>query len=232
MGLLALERLVRGHLRQYPELEAADLVKLIWQGALGMDHLLGDEAAFVAELAREWEALDPSLLPGEPLAVRVHPTDPVVRLHLRPLKAAGLDPRAVGRALARQPRRGGSVGEFRSLWEGVLALAADGRIPFSLGELADVGRRALRGGPPAHSPRYRERYRPAYRLVHDATSPAWGWLWGAAGAGAGQGLLAAPALELKGGVGDPELPGEEPPELLPHRVGGAQGLVGDHDVGG
>lgn len=227
----AVETMIRTHLRLYPELEAADLAKLIWQGALGMDHLLGDEAAFVAELAREWEALDSDSLPGEPLWVRVHPTDPVVRLHLRPLKAAGLDPHAVGRALARQPRRGGSVGEFCSLWEGVLALAADGRLPFSPGELADVGRRVLQGGPPAHSSRYRERYRPAYRLVHDAASPAWGWLWGAAGAGAGQGPLAALALELKGGVGDPELPGEEPPELLPHRLRGAQGPVGDHDVG-
>lgn len=164
----SLEHLLWEHLRRYPGLEAQDLAKLLYQGAMGMDHLLRDRERFLAELAREWAHLDPVPLPGEVVVEPIHPRDPVVRVHLRPLKAAGVDPKELGLLLASQPLRRGRVEDLAALWEEALALARAGKIPVSEAELAPWGARMLSGRePPPHSPRYRELHRPAYRLLHN-----------------------------------------------------------------
>lgn len=161
------------HVRNHPGFAGEDLAKLLYQAALGMDHLLEDRDAFLAELSREWEALDPQAFAGEPLLEPVHPDGRVARLNLRPAKAAGMSLAVLGPILADQPRRHGSWEEFRCLWGAAVSLAREGRIPFPPDELIAGGSAIeARGHPPGHSPRYRELNRPAYRLIHDVASPA------------------------------------------------------------
>lgn len=150
-----------------------DLAKLLYQGVMGMDHLLGDRERFLNGLRQEWERLDLVALPEEALLELVHTTDPVARLNLRPIKAAGLSLSEVGTLLADQPLKRGRRGELLALWEEAMALARAGRIPFRADELAALGEALRAGGhPPGHSVRYRELNRPAYRLAHDVADPA------------------------------------------------------------
>lgn len=164
--------LIHDHLRRHAGVAAADLAKLLYQGVMGMDHLLRERETFLADLGREWETLDPAPLPGEALVEPVHPAGEVVRLNLRPLKATGASLAEVGAFLSRQPLRQGDLAEFRERWEDAVALARGGQIPFAWDELVSVGQAVLaRGHPPGHSAQYRRLNRPAYRLIHDATHP-------------------------------------------------------------
>jgi len=168
-----LEGLIQDHLRRYPGFGPEDLAKLLYQGVMGMDHLLGDRERFLKELWREWESLEPVSLTGEVPLERIHPSGPTARLNLRPLKAAGVALAEIGPLLADQPSQKGELAELRRLWDEVLALAHSGRMPFTSGELCPLSEAILAGGHlPGHSIRYRELNRPAYRLVHDVTDPA------------------------------------------------------------
>lgn len=172
-AVVTLERLIWSHVQAHPGFAADDLAKLLFQGAMGMDHLLADRTRFLAGLRQEWGTVDPAEFPREKLLEPVHPTHPIARLNLRPAKAAGLSLDLLGPLLADQPRRGGSRAAFREIWEAAVGLADHGKIPFSPGELADVARAVeARGHPPGHSSRYEELNRPAYRLIHDVTDPA------------------------------------------------------------
>lgn len=167
------EALIGEHLRRHPAFGAEDLAKLLYQGVMGMDHLLADRDRFLAELRREWEALDPVLLPREVLLEPVHPTAPIARLNLRPVKAAGVSVDDLGPLLVDQLPKRGDPAELRALWAEVVALAQTGRIPFSADDLERLGATLAAGGPPpGHSRQYRDLNRPAYRLVHDVTAPA------------------------------------------------------------
>ncbi|QAA77154.1 MAG: hypothetical protein BIP78_1388 [Candidatus Bipolaricaulis sibiricus] len=166
--------LVRLHLKLHPGFGSADLAKLLYQGVMGMDHLLGDRERFIRALEEEWEGLGPVALAGEVLLEPVHPVDPIARLNLRPAKGAGLCLADLAPLFADQPPRGGRLEDLLTLWNEASALAREGRIPFREAELDRWGE-VLRSGKhlPGHSAQYRELNRPAYRLVHNAAGPRW-----------------------------------------------------------
>jgi len=165
-----LERLIWEHVRNHPGFAVEDLAKLLYQGVMGMDHLLANRERFLEGLRQEWETLDPADLPRETLLEPVHPTLPIARLNLRRAKVAGMSLAMLGPMLADQPRRHGSWAEFMDLWGASVTLARDGRIPFPADALVAHGKTIEAWGhPPGHSPRYREINRPAYRLLHDVT---------------------------------------------------------------
>jgi len=165
---VSLERLIWRHTQAHAGFGVEDLAKLLYQGVMGMDHLLEDRERFIEGLRQEWETLAPAR--GEALCEPVHPFDPIVRLNLRPVKAAGVHLMELGPLLADQPRREGRISELWALWEEAVALAGAGKIPFRVDELARWGEiLRARGHAPGHSLRYRELNRPAYRLIHDVT---------------------------------------------------------------
>lgn len=178
MGSLANSRtklgsLIHEHLRRHAGFGAEDLAKLLYQGVMGMDHLLGDRERFLWDLQREWESLKPVSPLGEVRLERAHPSDPVARLNLRPLKVAGGTLGEIGPLLADQPLKRGEIAEFQRLWSEAVELAWKGQIPFAPGDLAALGEATLSSGhPPGHSQRYRELDQPSYRLIHNVADPA------------------------------------------------------------
>lgn len=172
MPVRDLEALIREHLRRHAGFGAEDLAKLLYQGVMGMDHLLADRERFLEELRREWESLEPVSLPDDVALERIHPSGPIARLNLRPLKAAGASLGEVGRLLADQPPKRGEITEFQWLWSEAVELARERRIPFALGDLAALSEATLTSGhPPGHSQRYRELDQPSYRLIHNVADP-------------------------------------------------------------
>jgi len=87
-----------------------DAYKLIYQGALGIEHLLTDTTAAINYLQKEW-----SEIPGkedEPLYEIISPDSQWVRLNLKPYKAAGGNTEEVWRAMLRSSRTVADQKEF------------------------------------------------------------------------------------------------------------------------
>ncbi len=164
-----LERLLRWHLKYYPELGVEDVAKLLYQGVMGMDHLLKDPQKFREDFLQEWARLG-GPLPGEPLFDPVSLDWRTARLHLRGAKARGWEPHALVEHLLAQPAKNGAREELLQLWKELQVLAHRGRLPWDAQDLQTVERLIQRGEVPHHSPKFQRLYQPAYRLVHDVRS--------------------------------------------------------------
>ncbi len=163
----ALEHVLRWHLRFQQQFAADDVVKLLFQAVLGMDHLLADRAAFRWALEAEWAGLGRPL-PQERLVEPVHPGRRMVRLNLRPAKAAHIPGLEIVPFLSQQPLLEGSRVELERTAQWSVQLARRERVPLSASRLEAVWATALRHGhPPGHSRAYQKEACPAYRLVHD-----------------------------------------------------------------
>ena len=169
---------LRAALTLRPGARAEDIVKFIFQGMLGVGHLLGSEEQVQGHIARE-TAEHPSD-PEEPLAEPVSPD--WVRLNLRRAKADGLTPRVIARLMLSAPAQ---TAFTRS---DVLRACAEYAAQAGQPAVAEAAER-LRDPHwlPSHSDAYRARYRPAYRLIPAEWTPLLPAIARIAHAAAGQG---------------------------------------------
>ena len=149
--------LLAEHRRQHPALEPRDEVKFLFQGLLGVGHLLSSREAVADYLLREMAALAPES--PEPLWEQVSPA--WCRLNLRSAAARGLTPQVIAG----------------------LMLTSASPLDFTRQDVQRLCREAgirdealLRQIPeadwlPSHTGAYREAYQPAYRLISAAWCP-------------------------------------------------------------
>jgi len=150
----------------HPGMDEQDLQKLIYQSALGGDHLLGDAARFAAGVRAEWERLGPDEATGsEPVLQTIDPEGGTARIHLGPCLRRGVDVERLIGFLTAQPRKDGRRSEYDRRWRAVIALAVDGAIPFDADKIRSLGFPRM---PPHHSPGYGPA---SYRIVHDVRRP-------------------------------------------------------------
>ena len=162
----ALRRILDEQVRRYPEIEAQDLYKLIYQAALGCEHAVHDEADARDWLEREVNALEAG--PQEPAVDPLSPDGHIVRINLRPYVAERGDLAALLAAFLRTANEyRGTQGQLERYWAYAEGMAAEGRLPFAPAQLKAffAARRAERFPPVHHSALYREAYRPAYRVI-------------------------------------------------------------------
>ena len=169
-------RVVLEHWARYPQMQPQDLYKLAFQGALGNEHLMSDTTMVRRYLLEELGSVQPSV--DEPLVEAINPDGSLVRVNLRPFKAAGLDPEVLLEAMV---RTGSTFVPSEQLLESFLGeirrLSLEERIPVTLGVLLPyLEQQRAAGFPPVHhSAEYATHYHPAYRVVLGAylpTSPA------------------------------------------------------------
>jgi hypothetical protein len=86
----AVVRLVREQGRLHRNLGFQDVYKLLFQGMMGVAHILEDRAKAWRELKKEFESLEASEFMEEPLLERISVNGSVVRINLRPFKRLGL----------------------------------------------------------------------------------------------------------------------------------------------
>jgi len=148
---------------RHPRMTGQDLQKLVYQASLGCDHLLGNRKQFEQDLYQEWNKLKVSKNKQEyPLQV-IDLFGNTARLHLSPCKLLGLSLDELVAFLVAQPSKEGDKEAFDRLWAYLTALAAEGKIPFSVDELAGF---AFPRFPPRHSSHYGFT---AYRVINDLT---------------------------------------------------------------
>jgi len=151
-------------LARHPGMDGADLRKLVYQSALGGDHLLGDPVRFADGVRAEWERLAPPGVdpPGSALQT-IDPEGRTARIHLAACRASGVRVDRLVEVLLAQPRKNASVERFERSWRAMLVLAEAGAIPFRADAL--LGLDPLMG-----SPHHSDGYGPAaYRIVNDLT---------------------------------------------------------------
>ena len=157
--------LIEYHL-QRPGFAAEDLYKLLYQGTLGVEHLLVDMDQSRQRLQHEWDAQPAER--GEPLYEPVSPDLRLVRLNIRPYKAMGSSWQDLWDLFcATAAEFHGEKNNFIVLWQQSLQWIDQGRIPLDPKAAAELDAVMQPQGYPAvhHSAGYRAANRPAYRIV-------------------------------------------------------------------
>jgi len=160
--------LIDQQLALHPHMQVQDAYKLLYQGVLGSEHLLGIQpGAFEQRLRLEFDALEPDA--AESLFEIIHPAGALRRVNLQPYKAQSGDLARLAAAClnaARQPR--GTLADLQAVWALFVLACQPGRWPGLTPADAQVFTGWLeQAGFPAvhHSEIYRQAHRPAYRLV-------------------------------------------------------------------
>ena len=161
--------LIRTHLARYPQMQIADIYKLLYQAAFGPGHLVANK-----KMAREWlehEAgrVSPS---AEGLLVEsVHPDAQIVRLHLRPYLALDGEIKPLLEAFARSAEQvRGDVAQMATWWQVFESLCTEGALCADVCQQREAvlfGRVRAQEQWPAvhHSPAYHAVYQPVYRVL-------------------------------------------------------------------
>lgn len=158
----------RAALAAEPAAEIEDVYKWLFQAARGGEHAVPSEEAARKWLEAEWGRLGPPL-PSEPLVVSLRPDGAVVRLNLRPFKAAGGDPETLLRAFLSSARSFVPdpelfVAAWRTFGRGLTGGEANRR---NAGAFEELDRSSEKAGWPArhHSLGYAHARAPAYRVL-------------------------------------------------------------------
>ncbi len=152
---------IEHHAMTYPHATAQDWYKLIFQGTLGAEHLLGDVEKARQRLEAEWASLSGPVVPMPPSDV-IAPQGALLRLHLRPLKALGCPLHLVWDAFAGSAQIPKPPKEnFMKIWQALPGWRA-------LADYQAWDRAMAARGYDAchHSQAYRDAYNPSYRVVH------------------------------------------------------------------
>jgi hypothetical protein len=159
--------LLSEHLARRPGMRPRDVYKLLYQGVRGPEHIITSETSFREWLTKEWEELDHAA--GDPLTETIRPDGSLLRLNLRPYKAAHGNPDQLATACLETARRSwGTAVELEQVWGQFVSSCKAGVWPgLTLQEVETLNSLLHeKNFPPIHhSERYRELYHPAYRLV-------------------------------------------------------------------
>jgi|SRR5690606_40445370 hypothetical protein len=152
-----------------PAVRIEDAYKWLFQATRGAEHAVQDVGAARDRLLREWDRLadggDPDRHPIEHL----RPDGAIVRVHLAPLKARGVDAVAVTQAFLDSARaHTADVGSFARVWDALrlrLRVAPAGEVTLGAWERLDAATRRAGFPPVHHSDTYRAACAPAYRVM-------------------------------------------------------------------
>jgi len=159
------EGLIRRHLERRPQMRAADIYKLLYQGVFGVGHLLGEGARHRLEAEAGNLCLDDQL--EEPFIEKVSADGSMLRVNLRPYLRRGLPLNKLFSVMEASAHEKGKVKDFLKAWSIFKDLVKSGKLSFDEEEIEELDRQLESGGcpPQHHSEAYRSVYIPSYRVV-------------------------------------------------------------------
>jgi hypothetical protein len=166
------EALVREQLRLHRNLGIQDVYKLLFQGVMGVAHILRDKERSWRWIVEEFEGMEAEEFLDAPLLERVSVDGGVVRVNLRPFKRLGLSLEGLfGVMVVSAERIREDKKRFVELWKRFMGLVRVGRLDFDYERLIEFDGVVRAGGyPPVHHSReYAEANKPAYRIAHKQT---------------------------------------------------------------
>ncbi len=142
--------------KRYPLMTEEDVVKFVFQGMLGVGHLIKSQDEALAYLHKEMETLEPDA--DEPLTERVSPE--WFRLNLRAAKARGMTEDDIVYWLCRSAKKKPLSFTRQNVYNFCLKLNSSDRMKAAAEKVLDEN------WLPSHSEQYRNAYHPAYRVLH------------------------------------------------------------------
>ncbi|MBR0463224.1 MAG: hypothetical protein IJJ23_02410 [Clostridia bacterium] len=151
--------LLNAHIERHPQAQAQDALKFVFQGMLGVGHLLGQPEAVEKYVCEEMHAQQSN--GDEALIESLSPA--WCRLNLRPAAKAALTPRLIARLmLGSAPNTSFDRADVANA---VRALRRDGYAPLNRLNDDDIDRVERVDWLPSHSETYRAAYHPSYRVI-------------------------------------------------------------------
>lgn len=162
---------ILAHFARYPQMQAEDAVKLLYQSEFAGGHLIDDPSASLARLEEEYQAVA-----AQETELFTPIGDRLYRLDLSSAKAKGLLPHTIHRFFAYTANQHrGSMESFLHKVDQLSSLCAAGVLPFTHHQLEQYLASYKAAGYPAvsHSGGYRELYSPHYRVVDQLFKDYW-----------------------------------------------------------
>ena len=133
-----------------------DIVKFVFQGMLGIGHLISDPAAAMERLKTEYDGVDGS--DDEPLTEKISPE--WLRLNLRPAKAKGI----TAEDIANWMYESSCIQPLSFTRQNVCNFCVKAYPTEAMNKVAEkiLNKSYL----PSHSEEYRDAYKPAYRVLY------------------------------------------------------------------
>jgi dephospho-CoA kinase len=162
-----MKQIMLAHLRKFPLMQAADMVKLLYQSEFAGGHLIADTAESLDRIEAECTV-------SRSLAIEDAFEDiggGLCRLYLGAMPALGLRPETVNRLfVATANVANGSMLRLDGKLKMLLECCQNGTLPFDAKHTEAYLReyRALGCPPVSHSAQYRSAYAPAYRVIRAA----------------------------------------------------------------
>ena len=151
-----MKNIIRAQHKRRPLMNEEDIVKLAFQGMLGVGHLISSEEQALERLHDEMSALEPDA--DEPLTERVSPQ--WFRLNLRAAKAKGITEADIAYMLFQSARRKPLAFTRQNVYNFCVKLDGSDRMKAAAQRVLDEA------WLPSHSDQYRAAYHPAYRVLH------------------------------------------------------------------
>ena len=163
----SLLKLLQLHLSWYPRMELGDVYKLLYQGAMGPEHMVATQQEFARRLEAEFAILTPSL--EQRLLEPVRADQALFRLNLRPFKSRPEHSETLISLLLQTSKLvSGSKAELVETWTVFTQLCKHGEMDAFQAEAVQQFSQWLKHEdyPTVHhSEAYRSNYIPAYRLI-------------------------------------------------------------------
>jgi hypothetical protein len=167
-----LKKLLDRQLLRYPVMEIQDLYKLLYQAAMGSEHVLSE---FAAARSRIQDEINSFTGGGNVRCESISPDGTIFRIHLRPFAENPDHLDAIGEAFVLTYRSSeGSTARLRLFWSAVEQICSAGHLPFEPFQLRQFFFQQEDNHFAAvhHSSRYHKAYRPAYRVVSSQYLPS------------------------------------------------------------
>ena len=147
--------------KRYPRMNEEDVVKFVFQGMLGVGHLIASRESALLRLREETDALGESLPASaeEPLVEKI--SADWVRINLRPAKAQGITPEDLALRLYRSAQMRPLPFTRQDVYDFCVKLDGSERMRTAAIRVLDEA------WLPSHSAQYRAAYHPAYRVLHE-----------------------------------------------------------------
>lgn len=142
--------------KRYPMMQKRDAVKLVFQGMLGVGHLIDSKESALSRLKQEMDGLEPDA--KEPLTERISPQ--WFRLNLRAAKAKGIRDTEIAELVFRSAEQRPLPFTRQNVYNFCVKWDRSEQMTSAASEILDESTL------PSHSQPYRERYHPAYRVLH------------------------------------------------------------------
>lgn len=160
------KKILDEHTERYPEMEIQDYYKLIYQAALGNEHLFHDTASVHAYLLKEFATVPGS--DSEILVENITPDSSIFRVHLRAFKHQGGDPDRLFKTMLAsahtfkksEKRFKRFLRYFEKSYSRSLKKELQSDLPSFMKMMRKNKFPAVH-----HSAHFRERYHPAYRII-------------------------------------------------------------------